>query len=198
MSTKKSAKQWLVGIDEAGRGPLAGPVSVGVFAVNGLFDASVLEGIRDSKKLSEKKREMWHEVLTCAEHARGAVGFTTAEEIDTHGIVWAIRHAMRNALRKLNVDPEECTVLLDGSLEAPSAYKDQRTIIKGDATEPVISAAAILAKVERDHKMKRYGLEYPEYGFEVHKGYGTASHIAQIRSHGLSPIHRTSFCKNIH
>jgi ribonuclease HII len=131
------------------------------------------------------------------EHVRFAVSFTRSEDIDRHGIVWAVHHAMKNALQKLHLPPELCTVLLDGSLRAPSVYKAQKTIIHGDATEPVISAAAILAKVERDKKMKRYGLEYPEYGFEVHKGYGTKSHMAQIQKLGLCPIHRSTFCKNI-
>jgi len=188
---------WTIGIDEAGRGPLAGPVSVGVFAVSSQFAMENLEGIRDSKQISEKKREEWYKALTSMEQCRCAVSFSSPQIIDTQGIVFAIQNAMNRALGKLGLDPDVCTVLLDGSLRAPEEYLSQKTIIRGDVTEPVISAAAILAKVKRDLYMKKVAKEYPEYLFEKHKGYGTRVHMEAIREHGLSELHRTSFCKNI-
>lgn len=188
---------WIIGIDEAGRGPLAGPVSVGVFAVSSAFDLKNLEGIRDSKQISEKKREEWYKILTSLPDCRCAVAFSSPQMIDTKGIVYAIQNAMQRALAKLDIDPLLCTVQLDGSLHAPSEYLSQKTIIKGDVTEPVISAAAILAKVKRDAYMKKVAEEYPAYLFEKHKGYGTKVHCEAIREHGLSALHRASFCKNI-
>jgi ribonuclease HII len=188
---------WTIGIDEAGRGPLAGPVSVGVFAISSKFNISQLEGIRDSKQISEKKREEWYKALTSMEHCRCAVAFSSPQCIDTEGIVFAIQNALDRALTKLKLDPAICTVLLDGSLHAPKEYISQKTIIRGDVTEPVISSAAILAKVKRDAYMKKVAGEYPLYLFEKHKGYGTKVHCEAIRRHGLSPLHRVSFCKNI-
>jgi ribonuclease HII len=188
---------WTIGIDEAGRGPLAGPVSVGVFAVSSDFVMENLNGIRDSKQISEKKREEWYKILTALPECRCAVAFSSPQLIDTKGIVYAIQNAMQRALAKLDLDPQLCTVMLDGSLHAPSEYLSQKTIIKGDVTEPVISAAAILAKVKRDMYMKKVAEEYPPYLFEKHKGYGTKVHCEAIRTHGLSELHRTSFCKNI-
>lgn len=188
---------WTIGIDEAGRGPLAGPVSVGVFAVSSEFDIANLEGIRDSKQISEKKRNEWYVKLQTIEHSRCAVAFSSPYIIDTRGIVFAIQDALKRALNKLDIDPTACTILLDGSLHAPKEYTSQKTIIRGDVTEPVISAAAILAKVKRDLYMKKVANEHPDYFFEKHKGYGTAVHCEAIRTHGLSSLHRASFCKNI-
>lgn len=189
--------KWTIGIDEAGRGPLAGPVSVGVFAVSNNFNVAQLEGIRDSKQISEKKREEWYKALTTMEQCRCAVAFSSPQFIDTEGIVFAIQNALDRALAKLKLDPALCTVLLDGSLHAPKEYVSQKTIIRGDVTEPVISSAAILAKVKRDAYMKKVAGEYPLYLFEKHKGYGTKVHCEAIRTHGVSPLHRVSFCKNI-
>ena len=188
---------WTIGIDEAGRGPLAGPVSVGAFAISNDFAIEQLKGIRDSKQISEKKREMWYKLLTTFDDCRCAVSFSSPEVIDTKGIVFAIQNAMQRALSKLELEPELCTVLLDGSLHAPREYISQKTIIRGDVTEPVISAAAILAKVKRDLYMKKIASEYPLYDFEKHKGYGTKMHCDAIREYGLSAMHRASFCKNI-
>jgi ribonuclease HII len=190
-------KKFLIGIDEAGRGPLAGPVSVGVVVVPATFNQSLFEGIRDSKKLTELARERWYEKLPqlAQEGLRYKVGFSSATYIDTYGIVPAIKRAIAEALRELEVDPEEASVLLDGSLKAPKEFLLQQTIIRGDETEPVISIASVAAKVERDRLMCALAIKYPNYGFEVHKGYGTKAHYEAILRHGMCDIHRKSFCK---
>lgn len=188
--------QWAIGIDEAGRGPLAGPVAVGVFAVPDTFDFTHLANIRDSKTLSEKQREKWFDTLNALPHTRHAVSLVDAQHIDTYGIVHAIRTAMEQALSELALAPKDCTVLLDGGLHAPEAYTDQTTIVKGDATEPVISAAAMLAKVTRDRFMIAQAETFPRYEFERHKGYGTKAHRDAIQQHGLTVLHRKSYCTN--
>jgi len=161
------------------------------------FDMSVLSGVRDSKQISELGREIWFETLRKLEAEAGVryiVQFSSALYIDTHGIVPAIKSAVARGLRTLAVDPAETHILLDGSLKAPPRFMYQETIIRGDETEPLISLASIAAKVRRDHLMRRLNLRYPEYGFDVHKGYGTKAHRELIQKHGLCAIHRRSFC----
>lgn len=187
---------WTVGIDEAGRGPLAGPVAVGIFAVNDEFDLGNLTGIRDSKTLTERQREAWHATITALPHARFAVAMSNAATIDKRGIQHAVRSALARGLRQICV-PYHAIILLDGGLYAPPSYVTQQTIIRGDATEPLISAAAILAKVTRDRHMARVHRKHPAYGFREHKGYGTKLHRQAITEHGLSPLHRTSFCTRL-
>lgn len=186
--------RWTIGIDEAGRGPLAGPVAVGVFAVPDDFNLNLLAGIRDSKKLSEKQREAWYATLMPLPTARHRVSMVSAGHIDRHGIQHAIRSALGHALEKLELDSRECIVLLDGGLRAPEQYTNQTTIIRGDNSEPTIAAAAILAKVTRDHYMVERANEYPAYGFDLHKGYGTALHMSAIKQYGLCALHRRTFC----
>ncbi len=188
---------WTIGVDEAGRGPLAGPVAVGVFAIPNEFDMTLLTGIRDSKKLSERQRESWHARISNMTGALWSVALVDAAHIDSFGIVDAIRTATSRALEDLNLDPSQCEVLLDGGLLAPDAYHKQTTIIRGDVTEPAISAAAIMAKVARDRYMCTQSEQYPLYGFQTHKGYGTSLHVEAIRSHGLSMLHRVSFCRRL-
>jgi ribonuclease HII len=183
---------WNVGIDEAGRGPLAGPVAVGAFAVDEAFDASVLVGIRDSKVLTLAKRESWYAILTNTPHARWAVALTDASVIDTRGIQYAIRSALSHALNELGV-PDTAHINLDGGLRAPDSFKNQTTIIRGDVTEPLISAGAILAKVTRDRYMVQADTQYPGYGFAIHKGYGTVAHRKALRALGLCDEHRKTF-----
>ncbi len=215
-------KSWLVGIDEVGRGPLAGPVMVGAALVPVDFDWGLLPGVTDSKKLTEKKREA---IFIQAEKLQqeGKLWFAVAEEsaemIDKIGIVPSIRSALARALAEVlgavnknlpraalgsrlgnNVPraalgPTEVRVLLDGGLRASAEFIHQATIIKGDAKEPVIGLASIMAKVVRDREMVRLGVEYPGYGLAVHKGYGTVAHRAAIGKQGLSAIHRATFCK---
>ena len=189
--------RYLIGIDEAGRGPLAGPVAVGAVLVPMDFDWSLVEGVRDSKKLSEKKRETIFaraEELQRSSALQYAVATSSAHYIDTYGIVPAIKRALAEALSRFEVDVHECRVLLDGSLSAPAQYIHQQTIIRGDDSEPVISLASVMAKVTRDRLMRRLAPKYPAYGFDIHKGYGTLAHRRAIEHSGLSALHRKSFC----
>lgn len=193
--------QYTIGIDEAGRGPLAGPVAVGAVIVKKNFDTKLLTRMRDSKQVSERVREeLFAELLRLKKVGvlDFAFSFSSATRIDTRGIVPAIRDALTRTLEKLNADPQKCQVLLDGSLYAPSSFLHQETIIRGDATEPLISAASIVAKVMRDRYMVRLSKSFPEYDFDVHKGYGTLRHRTAIRTHGLSRLHRATFCKSLH
>lgn len=192
--------KYLIGIDEAGRGPLAGPVSVGAIMVPRDFDFSLAEGARDSKKMTEKSRE---EVFSRIEDLQEqgllkyAVSFSAASIIDSRGIVPAIKSALKRCLDKLEANPAECEIRLDGSLYAPERFASQITIIRGDDLEPVISMASIMAKVTRDRYMKRIARTYPAYGFEVHKGYGTRRHREAIQKTGLSGLHRSTFCTRL-
>ena len=194
--------EYLVGIDEVGRGPLAGPVAVGVLVMKTksvkrfrLFDKKGETFLRDSKKLSEKQREEWFEII-CAERKRGAldfsVSFVSHIMIDKSGLAWALRTATARSLARLAISTDSA-IFLDGGLRAPEIFKNQKTIIKGDEKIPVIALASIVAKVTRDRLMIRVAKKYPQYGFERHKGYGTKEHFAAIKKHGLCPIHRRSF-----
>jgi ribonuclease HII len=177
-------QEWLIGVDEAGRGPLAGPVSVGVVAVPPGFDIlRELPGTKDSKQLNERKREEIY-IETMRFVVRGdiryKVNFGSHEYIDRYGITRAVRKAVWKGVRAL-ADFDEATVLLDGLLRAPKKYH-QWTIIGGDARVPVISLASILAKVERDRLMEELSEHYPQYGFEQHKGYATYDHRMALKS----------------
>lgn len=190
----------LIGIDEVGRGPLAGPVMVGVFCVEQGYDMKQLSDIRDSKQLNEKKREEIYEFLN-TERKEGRVDFVTpfitAKNIDTWGISRAIAVAIARGLVRIDCDPAQTKVLLDGLLKAPKHFLHQQTIIKGDQKELLIGAASIVAKVRRDRMMVRQARKYPQYGFEQHKGYGTLQHRQSIKKHGKSTLHRLSFLKNL-
>ena len=191
---------YLVGIDEVGRGPVAGPVAVGIAAFPRGFDLHELSDVRDSKKHTVRQREVIYTYL-CEKRKAGeldfSVVFTTAAYIDRHGIVPAIQKALRNALKKLSLSGRNAELLLDGGLSAPEVFKKQQTIVRGDSTERVISFAAIAAKVERDRLMEKMAKKYPEYGFERHKGYGTHVHMEAIKRHGFSPLHRKSFLSHL-
>lgn len=191
--------KYVVGIDEAGRGPLAGPVAVGMVKIAADFDEAFFEGIRDSKKLSAKKREEWFLKAEEAQKAKlldWAVSLVSEKSIDKLGIAPAIRSGMSRCLEKLAVAHED-TIFLDGGLKLPKEFIHQETIIKGDEKIAVISLASICAKVLRDRYMIKLAEKYPVYGFEVHKGYGTKTHIATIKKHGSSDVHRKSFLKKI-
>jgi len=189
--------QIIAGIDEAGRGPLAGPVSVGVVSVQKGFDVALeFPGVADSKKLSEKKREAIFEMLetrVAVGDARFSVEMSSSAYIDKYGIAPAVKRALSSALANITEEPSEIEVFLDGSLSAPPEYTTQETIIHGDALVPIISLASISAKVMRDRLMHELAKKYPEYGFERHKGYGTSAHYSAIREHGLCAIHRRTF-----
>lgn len=192
--------EWVIGIDEVGRGPLAGPVAVGVAMVPSDFDwQEKLPGVTDSKKLSEKKREEIFaavKALQSAGELNFAVALVSAKVIDAIGIVPAVRRALERSLGRLEA-PIDATVKLDGGLRAPAEFTNQETIIKGDALEPVIGLASICAKVTRDRYMVRIAGQFAPYDFHIHKGYGTKAHRAAIARYGLSSEHRASFCQNI-
>lgn len=197
--------RYIIGIDEAGRGPLAGPVSVGVVLIPAGFDWELVPGVGDSKALSEKKREAVHEAAEAIASATGifaTVVFKTAKEIDKRGIAVVIREALAEGLDEVlsraGARPGDCLVLLDGDLRAPVEFLHQETIIKGDAKEAVIGLASIYAKVTRDHHMVTLASKkaFLPYDLATHKGYGTKRHREAITKYGLSKEHRASFCKN--
>ncbi len=181
----------LCGVDEAGRGPLAGPVCAAAVMLPRGLD---IPGLNDSKKLTEKKREELYGII-CAGAVCYGVAFADVEEIERLNILNATFLAMNRAIAQLSVPPQ--LALIDGNrdsgIEAPS-----RCIVKGDALCADIAAASVLAKVTRDRYMTALAREYPQYGFEKHKGYGTKQHYAAIREFGPSPAHRMSFLKTLH
>lgn len=179
----------ICGIDEAGRGPLCGPV---VAAAVILPDEYNILYINDSKKLSETKREEVYKEIDKYAVAYG-VGIVSPERIDETNILQATYEAMRTAIHKLSVTPD---ILLNDAVTIPMVDIKQVPIIKGDAKSQSIAAASIMAKVTRDHLMEEYDKLYPEYGFAKHKGYGTAAHIKAIKEYGPCPIHRRTFIKN--
>ena len=196
------APRSIIGIDEAGRGPLAGPVSVGVVCVPPDFDWGVLPGVNDSKQLSESAREVLFvaaKQLQKDNQLQYIVAMVSAKVIDRIGIVPAIRLAMKRALVRIDHDPANVLVKLDGSLAAPDTYLDQETIIKGDSKVKAIALASIMAKVTRDRYMVRKASQtlYAPYDVAQHKGYGTKAHRVAIAKRGLSPEHRKSFCRSI-
>jgi len=224
--------KYIIGIDEVGRGPLAGPVTIGavcalanlsaldvgclnehpVIPMNrdttslkrGFFDITepdLLEGIRDSKKLTQKKREVWSEFILGCHHFSCATVSVPANIIDDIGISGAIKFAVEKAIEKIEKKLEDLKtdntfICLDGSLKAPEKYL-QKAIIGGDDIVPIISAASVVAKVSRDKLMTRIAENYPEYGFEKHKGYGTKAHFEAIQKNGMCEIHRRSFLKGL-
>lgn len=177
---------YIAGIDEAGRGPLAGPVCAAAVI---LPRGEVIDGINDSKKLSEKKRELLFDVII-EKAVAYSIKFVPPEVIDEINIRQATHKAMEEAAKDLKVKAEH--ILIDGNdnipFDAPYTY-----IIKGDAKSQTIAAASILAKVSRDRYMKELDESYPEYGFKKHKGYGTKAHMEAIRKFGVSKVHRKSF-----
>jgi len=181
----------LCGVDEAGRGPLAGPVcAAAVILPRGL----VIEGLNDSKKLSEKKRELLYDEIIEKAVSYG-IAFATVEEIEEKNILEATFLAMNRAIEKLSVRP--ALALIDGNRDKGIAV-EARCVIGGDGKCADIAAASILAKVTRDRYMLQLAQQYPQYGFEKHKGYGTAAHYAAIRAFGPSPVHRMSFLRKMH
>lgn len=190
-SVAKSKKKYtVIGIDEVGRGPLAGPISVAAIVATTDSQLKLLKNIKDSKKLSEKQREEWFVFLK--KNFDYKVAMVGPHVIDRIGIQRATRLAIARVLRRMN-KPD--IVLLDGLLKAPKYY-NQETIIKGDEKVPLISAASIVAKVYRDRKMKRFHQRYPEYNLNIHKGYGTKMHYKKIKKYGISELHRKTYLKN--
>ncbi len=190
----------VIGIDEAGRGPLAGPVAVGAVRLPLKFKKNFFRGIKDSKQLSADERELWFSLAVEA-RKRGELDFAVSlisnTVIDKKGITRAVKQGIKRCLSRLEVPAKTSHIFLDGLLHAPSEFPHQLTIIKGDEKVPVISLASILAKVTRDRHMKRMAKRFPDYLFEKHKGYGTRDHLDALRTFGLSVIHRKTFLKNI-
>ncbi len=179
------------GVDEAGRGPLAGPV----YAAAVILPPDVrIEGLNDSKKLTEKKREALFPVI-CETAASFSIAFADEKEIDAYNILQATYLAMRRAVEGLDVPADYA--LIDGNRMPPLVIAGE-TIIKGDAVCQSIAAASVLAKVSRDRFMLEMDAKYPQYGFSKHKGYGTKDHYAALREFGPSPIHRLTFLKKMH
>ena len=187
---RKKGFQYICGIDEAGRGPLAGPVVVASVIMPA---DSMIEGVNDSKKISEKKREKLYDQIL-EEAISYGVAIIGQDEIDEINILNATKKGLTVSLQELSQRPD--LILVDALNGIDTMGIPYDSIIKGDAKCYSIAAASIIAKVTRDRIMREWDSVYPEYGFEKHKGYGTAAHIAAIREHGLCPIHRRSFTKN--
>lgn len=190
----------ICGIDEAGRGPLAGPVVVASVIMP---EDSMIEGVNDSKKVSEKKREILYEKIIEEAVAYG-VGIIDQNEIDKVNILNATKEGLTKSIQELEKDLKEKNrgfdkpeiILVDALTKIDTDGISYRSIIKGDAKSYSIAAASIIAKVTRDRIMRQWDEVYPEYGFEKHKGYGTAVHIQAIKEHGICPLHRKTFVKN--
>ena len=192
--------KYTIGIDEVGRGPIAGPVAVGAFLFLKSEAKKLFRGVKESKQLSEEQREEWFKTIQDATEAGRVdfcVTFQSEKIIDSKGLSYSIKKALSTSLYALKIKPTHAEVLLDGGLKAPLEFKNQRTIVKGDEKEMVIALASICAKVLRDRKMNVLAQKHSRYGFERHKGYGTRKHYAVIKKYGLLPIHRKSFLKSI-
>lgn len=179
--------KYVAGIDEAGRGPLAGPV---VVACAIMPADSMIEGVNDSKKLSEKKREVLYEKIIQEAICYG-VGIVNQEEIDEMNILQATKKGLTMAIKSMKIKPN--VILVDALTGIDTLGIPYKSMIKGDANSYSIASASIIAKVTRDRIMREWDKVYPEYGFAGHKGYGTAKHIAALKEYGLCPLHRKTF-----
>ena len=183
--------KFVCGVDEAGRGPLAGPVCAAAV----ILDPSIqLDGVNDSKKLSEKKREALYDVI-CEKAIAYSIAFASVEEIEEYNILNATYLAMNRAIEGLKTKAD--FALIDGNRVPKDIKIDCQTVVKGDAKSLSIAAASILAKVTRDRLLLEYDEKYPQYNFAKHKGYGTAEHMDAIRKYGISEVHRPSFLKKL-
>jgi ribonuclease HII len=187
-----------VGIDEVGRGPVAGPLCVCALRITNRSSFYSVRNVRDSKRLSAANREAVAKTLS-KEKRQGkvfyAVAYVSSAYIDSLGMSRALRTAVAKVLKKMSVGLSN-PIILDGSLSAPHIYTNQKTIIKGDEKEKVIALASIVAKVSRDKRMRSYSKKWPYYSFEKNKGYGTREHYRAIEEYGLTAIHRQTFLKN--
>lgn len=175
----------IVGIDEVGRGCWAGPLVAGAVVLG-----EPIEGLRDSKKLSKKRREELAKIIHERALAVG-IGWVEPADVDSGGITMAVKVAMERALAAIDVPFDE--VIIDGNINYLPNEPRARAVIKADDSEPAVSAASIVAKVARDQYMEQIALEHPVYGFDTHVGYGTAAHIAALTKHGVTPLHRLSY-----
>lgn len=182
--------KYIAGIDEAGRGPLAGPVVVASVIMP---EDSMIEGVNDSKKVSEKKREKLYDLIL-EEAVSYGIGIIYQDEIDKINILQATKKGLTEAVEQMNIKPD--LIMVDALTGIDTLGIPYHSIIKGDAKCYSISAASIIAKVTRDRIMREWDKVYPEYGFASHKGYGTAKHISALKEYGPCPIHRRSFIKH--
>ncbi|MES2224843.1 MAG: ribonuclease HII [Patescibacteria group bacterium] len=197
--------KWVIGIDEVGRGPLAGPVTVCTVAMRApdykkYAKEALWKTLNDSKQLSAAQREYWeHEARILGQQGivQIALSSRTAAQIDRKGIAVCIRECIAANLSKLSLDPLECSVLLDGSLKAPKEYLHQQTIIKGDSKEKIIAMASVVAKVSRDAYMAKQHKKHASYGWNANKGYGTKAHRSAILEKGITSLHRQSFLTRV-
>lgn len=187
---REKGYKYICGVDEAGRGPLAGPVCAAAVI---LPDGLVIEGVNDSKKLSEKKREALFDVI-CESAVAYSIVFADVEEIEEVNILQATMNAMKRAVESLQTKAD--FAYIDGN-RLPSLEIDAECLVKGDAKSMSVACASILAKVSRDRLMLKYAEEFPQYSFEKHKGYGTKVHTEALQEYGPCPIHRMSFLKKI-
>ena len=181
--------KYICGIDEAGRGPLAGPVVVASVIMP---ENSIIEGVNDSKKVSEEKREKLYDLII-EESISYGIGIINQNEIDEINILNATKRGLTKSIKELKVKPD--IILVDALKDIDTQEIKYKSIIKGDAKVYSIACASIIAKVTRDRLMREWDALYPQYGFKAHKGYGTAKHIAAIKEYGLCPLHRRSFTK---
>lgn len=189
--------KWIVGIDEVGRGPVAGPVAVCACAVSvAEYKKINWRGLSDSKKMTVKARNEWFKKALELK-IRHSVVYKSSVFIDKKGISFAIRSCISEGLKNIKLKPKDCLILLDGSLKAPSEYKNQKTIIRGDQKEKIISLASVIAKVSRDKKMESLHKKHPKYNWARNKGYGTRQHYQAIQKHGLTKLHRQTFLTKI-
>ena len=191
LEAKSKGFNLVCGVDEAGRGPLAGPVCAAAVI---LPDDCVIEGLNDSKKISEKKRELLYDIIIEKALAFN-VAYGTLEEIEKYNILEATYIAMNRAIEGLKIKAD--FALIDGNRVPKGITIPCETVVKGDSKSYSIAAASILAKVTRDRLMMEYDKKYPEYLFATHKGYGTKAHYEAIKQHGVCEIHRLSFLKNV-
>ncbi len=206
----KPALQWteeyIIGVDEAGRGPLAGPVAVGVSLIpkstsRAVFSQLKKAGLNDSKQVKEVGREKLFEMISEMQKEgklKFAVALVSADIISKKGIVFAIKNGIQKCFKKLDVHKlcEKSILEMDGALKIPEGdWKKASVIIKGDSIKPSIMIASIVAKVTRDRHMKKLAKKYPAYGFDIHKGYGTKKHKEALVLNGLCAEHRAGWCK---
>ncbi len=190
---------YIIGIDEAGRGPLAGPVAVGAVKIPSDFNKNFFKSIQDSKKLSSSERELWF-ALALEARKEGlldfAVSLVSERVIDRKGISYAVRLGIKRSLTALGATIDS-QVFLDGGIKAPERFNHQITVIRGDEKIPIVSLASIVAKVVRDKKMVRLSKKFPKFYFHLHKGYGTNMHREAIQEFGPTEIHRQSFLRHL-
>lgn len=186
---RQKGYNYICGIDEAGRGPLCGPVVASAVILD---KDIIIEGVNDSKKLTEKKREELYEKIMSNALSVG-IGMADINEIEELNILGATKLAMTRAVEDLKIKPDY--VLIDGNQNVKTIEIEQQTLVSGDSKSLSIACASIIAKVTRDRLLRDMDEKYPEYGFAKHKGYGTKAHIEAIKKYGITDIHRPSFCK---